>query len=175
MPVIYITVFEEDLKWGNIVGWGCRCGCGVIIIRFKIGLFNLVDVFDVFFSFFLFIETYSVSLIWSFYFFFCDLFCLQYFLDFHRYPKGSCKMGSVCPSVLASVLHSRRFLEIVSLVISKFWHDARNPDEVVCDGWIFWKKTCCHKIWGNEAKMGQNRAFWIYWKIWSLNFSEFVL
>ena len=120
MPVIYITVFEEDLKWGNIVGWGCRCGCGVIIICFKIGLFNIVNVFDVFFSLFLFIGTYSVSLIWSFYFFFSDLFCFQYFLDFQWYPKGSCKMGLVCPSVLASVLHSRRFLEIVSLVISNF-------------------------------------------------------
>ena len=35
---------------------------------------------------------------------------------------------------------SGHFLGIVSFVFSKFWHDARNPYEVVCDSQIFQKK-----------------------------------
>ena len=51
------------------------------------------------------------------------------------YKIGSVR-PSVCPSILPSILPSclsRCFLGIVSLVFSKFWHDARNPYEVVRD------------------------------------------
>ena len=40
---------------------------------------------------------------------------------------------SFCPSV-------RHFLGIISLDFSKFWHDARNPYEVVCDRARFFRK-----------------------------------
>ena len=69
--------------------------------------------------------------------------------------EESYKMGSVLPSVLLS----RRFLGIVSLVFSEFWHGARNPYEVVCDSRIFWKKVFCPQIWGNGPKMGQKQVF----------------
>ena len=72
----------------------------------------------------------------------------------------------VCPSFRLSFGLSAHFLGIVSLVFSKFWHSARNPYEVVRDSWIFWKM---------DRKWAKNRVFWIYWKIWSLTFSEFVL
>ena len=44
-------------------------------------------------------------------------------------PEGSYKIGSVLPSILLS----RGFLGIVSLVFSEIWHGARNSYEVVCD------------------------------------------
>ena len=47
---IYITVFLNDLKQGTVVGEG---GHGVIVICFKIGLFNFSQVFGFFFSLFL--------------------------------------------------------------------------------------------------------------------------
>ena len=47
--------------------------------------------------------------------------------------EGSDKTGSVRPSVLPSVLLSRHFLGIVSLVFSEIWHGARNSYEVVHD------------------------------------------
>ena len=80
------------------------------------------------------------------------------------------------PSILSSVLLSRCFLAIV-LVFSEFWRSGRNPYEVVHD----WAGFCREKIFlpknlgkwtKNEPKTG---FLWIYWKIWSLIFTEFVL
>ena len=51
----------------------------------------------------------------------------MYVFDPRWYLEGSSKIGSVCPSGLQSVHLSARFLGIVSLVFSKFWHVARNP------------------------------------------------
>ena len=50
-----------------------------------------------------------------------------------RQPEESYKIGSVRPSVFPSVLLSRRFLGIVSLVFSEFLYGARNPYEVMRD------------------------------------------
>ena len=80
------------------------------------------------------------------------------FLDPRWLPEGSYKRvcPSFCSSVLPSIRLSGRFLWIVSLPFSKFWHGARNPYEVVRD----------------RAK---NRVFLIFWKIQALIFSEFGL
>ena len=51
---------------------------------------------------------------------------------------------------------SGRFLGVVSLVFSKFWHDARNPYEVVRDDQIFQKKNFLLQKLGEWAK---NRVF----------------
>ena len=48
---------------------------------------------------------------------------------------------SFCPSFGLSFPLSRHFLGIVSLVFSKFWHDARNPYEVTCGRGRFPRKT----------------------------------
>ena len=64
-------------------------------------------------------------------------------------------------SVLPSFRLSGRFLGIVSLVFSKFWHDARNPYEVVHDSRIFQKKNFCTKNWENGPKMGQKQDFFL--------------
>ena len=85
---------------------------------------------------------------------------------------------SFCPSVLLfillSVFPSGCFLGIISLDISKFWHGARNPYEVVCDTARISRKFFFAP---NIRKMGQKwaRVFWIYWKVLSVIFTEFVL
>ena len=85
---------------------------------------------------------------------------------------------SFCPSVLLfillSVLPSGCFLGIISLDISKFWHGARNPYEVVCDTARISRKNF---FVPNIGKMDQKwaRVFWIYWNILSEIFAEFVL
>ena len=38
-----------------------------------------------------------------------------------------------------------------------------------------WKKKDCPNNLENGPKIGNNRVLWIYWKILSLNFTEFVL
>ena len=86
------------------------------------------------------------------------------------HPAG---LPSFFPSVLPSVLLSRHFLGIVSLVFSDIWHSARNPCEVVRDRARFSRK--CFENWGNGPKWAKNRVLSIYWKIWSLIFTEFDL
>ena len=61
---------------------------------------------------------------------------------------------------------SGHFLGIVSFVFSKFWHDARNPYEVVCDSQIFQKKHFAQKI----GKMGQKQGFLNILKNFVINF-----
>ena len=78
----------------------------------------------------------------------------------HWTPSGSCKGPmkqdlSVIPSGLLSGCH----LGILSLVFSEFWHNARNPYEVVRDSRIFWGKIVCPKIWENRQKLAQKTVF----------------
>ena len=86
------------------------------------------------------------------------------------HPAG---LPSFFPSVLPSVLLSRHFLGIISLVFSDIWHSARNPCEVVRDRARFSRK--CFENWGNGPKWAKNRVLSSYWKIWSLIFTEFDL
>ena len=51
------------------------------------------------------------------------------------------EIGSVCPSVFPSVLLSRYFLGIVSLVFSKFWYVPGNPYEDLRDRAGFSRKN----------------------------------
>ena len=56
------------------------------------------------------------------------------------------------------VLPFQRFLGMVSLVFSKFWHGARNPSEVVRgNAGIFKKKK--KKKWENRPKMDRRQGF----------------
>ena len=91
--------------------------------------------------------------------------------------KGPMKWGlSVHPSFRPSFHLSRNFPKIVSLIFFKFWHGARNSYEVVLErdgfsGKIFF----AYKMGKMGPKRAKNRAFSIYWKIWSLIFAEFDL
>ena len=77
--------------------------------------------------------------------------------------------------VCQSVCLSGHFLGIISLVFSKFWYGARNPYEVVCDSRVFQKIYFLHpKLW-KCTENGSKAVSWIYWKIWQLIFTEFVL
>ena len=74
---------------------------------------------------------------------------------------------SVCPSIHPSLLPSGCFLWILSLVLSKFWHGARNVYEVVLDRAGFSRKSFfATKIRKMDQKWAKNRVFLIYWKIW---------
>ena len=79
------------------------------------------------------------------------------------------------PSVRPSICLGN-FLGIAALVFSKFWHDARNPYEVVHNRTRFSrKKIFAPKIGKMDQKWAKNRVVWIYWNILSLIFTEFVL
>ena len=65
--------------------------------------------------------------------FFTDYHELKLFWTPRQQPEGSYKIGSAHLSFCPSVHLSGRFLWIVSLTFSKFWHGARNPYEVVLD------------------------------------------
>ena len=73
-------------------------------------------------------------------------------------PSGSRKgpINRVCPSFRPSFHLSGRFLGIVLLIFSKFWHGARIPCEVVRDRVGFFGKKCfVPKI----GIMGQKQVF----------------
>ena len=80
-------------------------------------------------------------------------------------------------SVRPSVLLSRHFLGIVSLVFSEIWHGARNSYEVVRDRARFSeKKNFLPQNWEKRPNMGQKHGFFnllenlvinFYW-IWSI-------
>ena len=71
----------------------------------------------------------------------------------------SYKIGSVRPSVLLS----RRFIGIVSLVFSELWHGARNPDEFVRDiAGFSGKKISAPKFGKMDQKWAKNSVFLIY-------------
>ena len=66
---------------------------------------------------------------------------------------------SVCPSVRPSFRLSGRSREIVLLVFSKFWHDARNPYEVVHDRAEFSRKKIFLSENGIMGKNGPKTEF----------------
>ena len=76
-------------------------------------------------------------------------------------PEGSYKIGSACPSFCLPV----SFLGIGSLVFSGTKHNVRDPYIVVCDSWIFWKKSPSGK---NGQKWPKNMVFGLFKKIMSL-------
>ena len=79
------------------------------------------------------------------------------------------------PPVTPSVLLSKHFLGVVSLVFSQIWHGARNSYKVVHNRAFREKKIFCPKIGKKGPKWAKTRVFSIYWKIWSLIFTEFDL
>ena len=108
----------------------------------------------------------------------CIVFSLQewrlpsksFFLDPQQYWEGSYKIGSVHPSVLPSVLLSRHFVGIVWLVFSENLACCWNPMwSCAWNSWIFQENFFPKKL----GKWAKNRVFSIYWKTWSLIFTEF--
>ena len=91
--------------------------------------------------------------------------------------NGPIKKGlSVLLSKFPSFGLTGHFLGIVSLIFSKFWHGARIPCDVVLDRVGFSRKFFLPpKIGKMGPKWAKNRVFSIYWKIWSLIFTEFDL
>ena len=91
----------------------------------------------------------------------CFLHILTLFWTSGVGRKGPVKQGmsallSVLPSALPSFRLSRRFLGILSLFFSKFWHDPRNPYKVVrARAGFSRKKFFASKI----EKTDQNRVF----------------
>ena len=85
-------------------------------------------------------------------------------MDPRPWPEGSYELGSVHPSVLLSfflsfrpsVLLSRSFLGIGSLVFSETQHDVKCPCSVVCDKVGFLGENNLPQKWGKWAK---NRVF----------------
>ena len=66
------------------------------------------------------------------------------------------------PSFLPSVFHlSGRFLGIVLLIFSKFWHETRHEVAWSCvwQNRTFQKKKFCPKNWENGPKMVQKQSF----------------
>ena len=74
---------------------------------------------------------------------FSQVQCSSYFGPWW-YPEGSCKVGSVgpsiCLSICLSIYPSRMFLEFGLLFFSKFWHSVRSSYEVVCNRARFFGK-----------------------------------
>ena len=68
----------------------------------------------------------------------------------------------ICLSVLPS---AHNFLGIASLVFSETQHNVRDPYIVVCDSWIFWKKSLSDK---NGQKWPKNMVFGLFKEIKSL-------
>ena len=81
---------------------------------------------------------------------------------------GRVLWSSICLSYLLSFCLSVDFLGIAWSGFFRFLHGARNPYEVV------WQPDF-PEIRENGPKMAKSMVFWIYWKIFSLIFSEFVL
>ena len=83
----------------------------------------------------------------------------------------------VCPSIFLTFRLSRHFHEIGALVLSKFWHDPRNPYDVLPDRTgIFLKIFFC-------PKMCQKLGFWnslknlvinIYWICFIIKSDSFL-
>ena len=75
---------------------------------------------------------------------------------------GRVLLNRVCPSFRPSFRLSGRFLGIVSLVFSKFWHDARNSCEVVRDTTGFSRKKFFPQKLGKWAKNGSKTGSFKY-------------
>ena len=86
---------------------------------------------------------------------------------------GSVLENRVCPSFRLSVqVFSCNCIISFFCILAWCWKPIWN---CLWQSQIFWKNCFCPKIWENGSKMGQKQVFWIYWKIWSLIFTEFVL
>ena len=80
-------------------------------------------------------------------------------------PEWSSKIGSVYPySAYPSICPG---VEIALLVLSKFWHGARNLYEVVRDSRILWKNIFVPKIGKMDQKWPKNGFFEIIVKLGS--------
>ena len=85
--------------------------------------------------------------------------------------ESSYEIGYVRTSFRRFVGLSRRFLGIRTLVFSEFRHGVTTLYLVLRDKARFFGKFFLPKKIGKWAK---SRSFWNYWKIWSINFSEFL-
>ena len=72
---------------------------------------------------------------------------------------GRVLWNKVCPSFCPFVLLSGHFLGLVSLVLSKFWHGARNPYEVLRDRARFSGKSFSPPKMGKWTKNGPKTRF----------------
>ena len=93
-------------------------------------------------------------------------------LDPQYYPEESCKIRFACLFAHHSICLGI-FLE--SLVFLNFGMVLESYTKLSLTELDFLEKFFCPKHWEDGQKMGQNRVFWIFWKIWSLIFTEFVL
>ena len=106
---------------------------------------------------------------WSQQLYFSFIFFVQLhfsFLDPWLLSKGSYKIGSVLLSVLPSVLlfvllRPLSFLRIGSLVFSETQFGVRGPC-MLCDSWIFWKKSPSRKNDQKWSKMPPKTGFWTF-------------
>ena len=82
------------------------------------------------------------------------------------------KKNEVFSKYWHEIVQSHMFSRNQIISFPKFWHDFRNPCEVVCDRpGFFWKIG----KWGNGPKLEEYKVFWIYWKICPLICYKFVL
>ena len=83
------------------------------------------------------------------------IYCVIVLLFMHHILK-------VWLSFRSFILLSGCFLGIISSAFSKFWHNARNPYEVVCNRARFsWKKILTPKL-GKWTKNGPKKGFFEY-------------
>ena len=81
---------------------------------------------------------------------------------------------------LTVLLSFHTFVQVFSwnCIIIFFWIWAWCQKPIWSCAWqsrIFWKNFCVPKFGKMDWKWAKNRVFWMYWKIWSLVFTEFVL
>ena len=136
-------------------------------------LFHIIHIFFFYFHFFFFNYSFWTFFLWfSCSFPLTNVFSLDFLLSvaFTFWTPGGSRKGLIKLSVLLSFYPSfplsGHFLEIVSLIFSKFWHSGRIPCEVVRDrAGSFRKIFFAPKIGNMSPKWAKNRVFWIYWKI----------
>ena len=60
-------------------------------------------------------------------------------------------------------------------IFSEFWHGSRIHMKLCVTAGFSAKNVFARKFGKMDQKWARNRVSWIYWKIWSLIFTEFVL
>ena len=109
--------------------------------------------------------------------YFCQKFSLKVLLSIcllfcHFQPGVALKKNEVFSKYWHEIVQSHMFSRNQIISFPKFWHDSRNPCEVVRDRpGFFWKIG----KWGNRPKLKEYKVFWIYWKICPLICYKFVL
>ena len=167
---LFLIINIQQFTQCNWVSWGA------LLIRVKImKQISQNDVFELvtqkcLYKFFRFTNSTFENIKWN-----VDWLTqsINFFFGPHSYPEGSYEVGSVRPSLLPSVLSSLLLsilpsVQAFSWSISKFWHVARNPYEVVHDKvGSSWKKILnCE----NQPKMGQKQDFLKVLKNFVINF-----